>query len=53
LREAFRRSEEFLDLEVKQLDPILNQKEQLRAAIINAAPQKVQEMLKIMGVCKS
>ncbi|MGH9909593.1 MAG: hypothetical protein ACRD32_03045, partial [Nitrososphaerales archaeon] len=50
MREAFKRSEEFLDLELKEEDPVLKQKEELKTAIEKATPEKVQEILKILGV---
>lgn len=53
MREAFKRSEEFLDLEVREEDPILKQKEQIINAVSNAAPEKVQEMLKMLGICNT
>lgn len=53
MREAFKRSEEFLDLEVKSEDPLLKQKDQLQNAIANATPEKVQEMLRLLGICNT
>jgi hypothetical protein len=53
MKEAFRRSEEFLDLEAKPQDPLLNQKEYIQQAINSATPEKVQEMLRILGVCNT
>ena len=50
MREAFKRSEEFLDLEVKEEDPLLKQKEQLRIAVEKATPERVQEMIKALGI---
>lgn len=38
----------FLDLEQKEEDPLLKQKEQLHKAIEGAAPDRVQEMLRIL-----
>ncbi len=53
MRDAFKRSEEFLDLELKEEDPLLKQKEQLRNEIEKATPDKVQEILRSLGVCNS
>ncbi|MDE1830454.1 MAG: hypothetical protein KGI25_09035 [Thaumarchaeota archaeon] len=53
MREAFRRSQEFLDLETKEEDPLLKQKQELQLAIEKATPEKVQEMLRVLNVCKS
>ncbi len=50
MRDAFQRCVEFLDIETKQPDAILNQKEHLHQAIDTAAPDRVQEMLKILGI---
>lgn len=49
MRDAFKRSEEFLDLELKEEDPLLKQKEELHNMIQKATPEKVQEMLKMLG----
>lgn len=49
MREAFRRCEEFLDLEVREDDPLVKQKGQLHTEIENAPPDKVQEILRILG----
>lgn len=53
MKEAFKRCEEFLDLEVKEEDPLLKQKEQLRQEIDKATPERVQEILRVLGVCNS
>ncbi len=53
MREAFKRSEEFLDLEVRTEDPLLKQKDQLHSVIERAAPEKVQEMLRLLGICNT
>ncbi len=45
MREAYKRCEEFLDLEVKQQDPILMQKEQLMDMVSKTTPDRVQEIL--------
>jgi hypothetical protein len=47
------RCEEFLDLEVKEEDPLLKQKEKVHSMIESAAPEKVQEMLRTLGVCNA
>lgn len=55
MRAAFKRSEEFLDLEVREEDPLLKQKEQLQSAIATATPEQLgqmQEMLQKMGIGK-
>ncbi len=49
MREAFQRCEEFLDLEVREDDPLKKQKGQLHTEIENAPPDKVQEILRILG----
>lgn len=53
MREAFKRSEEFLDLEIRTEDPLLKQKDQLHNVIEKAAPEKVQEMLRLLGICNT
>lgn len=53
MKEAFKRSEEFLDLELKDEDPVLKQKEQLRNELEKATPGQVQEILRILSVCNS
>lgn len=53
MRDAFKRSEEFLDLEVKSEDPLLKQKDHLYTIIEKAAPEKVQEMLRLLGICNT
>ncbi len=40
----------FLNIEAKPPDPIFDQKEQLHKAITNVAPERVQEMLKALGI---
>ena len=50
---AFKRSEEFLDLESKEEDPLLKRKDQIVDAVSKATPDKVQEMLMILGICNS
>jgi hypothetical protein len=49
MSEAFKRSEAFLDLEVKGEDPLIKQREQLHTAIERAAPDEVQEILTMLG----
>lgn len=53
MKEAFKRSEEFLDLEIKEEDPVLKQKEQLRNKLDKATPEQVQEILRMLSVCNS
>lgn len=48
MSDAFKRSEIFLDLELKEEDPLLKQKDDLHRAIEGATPDKVQEMLRIL-----
>jgi hypothetical protein len=48
MRESFIRCEEFLDLEIKHEDPLLKQKEELHREIELAAPERVQEMIRIL-----
>jgi hypothetical protein len=53
MRQAFRRSEEFLDLEVKDEDPAIKQREQIQTAIQKATTQelgKMLEMLSLLGI---
>ncbi|MEP0826645.1 MAG: site-specific integrase [Nitrososphaera sp.] len=55
MRAAFKRSEEFLDLEVREEDPLLKQKEQIQSAIAVATPEQLgqmQEVLQKMGIGK-
>jgi hypothetical protein len=55
MKEAFKRSEEFLDLELREEDPLLKQREQIQMAISNATPEQLgqmQEMLQKMGIGK-
>ncbi|KAF6247097.1 site-specific integrase [Nitrosopumilus sp. b3] len=56
MRESFKRSEEFLDLEITKEDPILQQKEEAQDAIQNATPEelgKVLEMLQTLNIGKT
>lgn len=53
MREAFRRSEVFLDLELREEDPLLKQKEQVQKAVAMATPDQLgqmQEMLQNLGI---
>ena len=50
MRQSFKRSEEFLDLEMKNEDPILQQKEKIIDAVARATPERVQEMLRLLSV---
>ena len=45
MREAFKRCEEFLDLEIKEEDPLFKQKEEMRIMIENATPEQMQKIL--------
>ena len=49
MRQSFERSQEFLDLEIEQKDPILEQKEKVQQAIENATPDELGAMLKALG----
>ena len=49
MRQSFERSQEFLDLEIEQTDPILEQKEKVQQAIENATPDELGAMLKALG----
>lgn len=55
MRESFKRCEEFLDLELREEDPLLKQKEELKAVIDRATPEQVQEMRNAwsIGVCNT
>ena len=48
MRQSFERSQEFLDLEIEQTDPILEQKEKVQQAIENATPDELGAMLKAL-----
>lgn len=50
MREAFKRCEEFLDLDMKQEDPLLRQREVAKDALSKATPEQMQVMLKILSV---
>lgn len=53
MREAFKRSEEFLDLEGQSEDPLIKQKEQIQAAVNKATPEqlgRMQEVLRSLGI---
>ena len=50
MREAFKRSEQFLDLELKEEDPLLKQKEEMHTMITKATPEEMQKILKILSV---
>lgn len=53
MREAYKRSEEFLDLEVTQQDPLLKQKEKLYEEIAKATPEQVQKILAMLSIGKT
>ncbi len=53
MREAFKRSEVFLDLELREEDPLLKQKDQMQKAIAMATPEQLgqmQEMFQNLGI---
>ncbi|MEM2759813.1 MAG: hypothetical protein QXU32_06115 [Nitrososphaerales archaeon] len=49
MREAFKRCEKFLDLEIKEEDPLLKQKEQVQSTIDRATPEQMQKILALLG----
>ncbi|MEM3584515.1 MAG: hypothetical protein QW193_04445 [Nitrososphaerales archaeon] len=49
MREAFKRSEVFLDLEVKEEDSLLKQKEQIQNIIQQANPEQLGKVLKMLN----
>ena len=56
MQEAYKRCEELLDLEVREEDPLLKQKDDIHTIIEKATPEqlvKVQEMLTQIGICNS
>ena len=50
MREAFKRCEEFLDLEAKEEDPLLKQKENVKTTIDKATPEQMQKILDFVNV---
>jgi hypothetical protein len=55
MRDAFKRSEPFLDLEMTADDPLIKQREQIQSAVSQATPEQLgqmQEMLRNLGVGK-
>lgn len=56
MRDAFARSEEFLDLEVAKKDPVLEQKQEMHNVIRDATPQELGLLLeayRVMGAGKT
>lgn len=53
MRDSFKRSEEFLDLELKEEDPVLKQKEQLRNELEKVTPEQVQEIFRTLNIGNS
>jgi len=49
--EAFKRSEPLLDLELKEEDPLLRQKEELHVIIEKATPEQMQKMFQLLDIC--
>ncbi len=49
MREAFKRCEEFLDLEIRHEDPLLKQKEDLKSVIDKATPEQMQKIISLLG----
>ena len=55
MRDAFERSEEFLDLEMREEDPLLKKKQDMQFAIERATLEQIgrmQEMLQNLGIGK-
>lgn len=55
MREAFERSEEFLDLEMAREDPMIKRKKEMQTAIEKATPEqlgRLYEMLEVLNVYK-
>jgi len=53
MREAFKRSEVFLDLELREEDPLIKRKDQMQKAIAMATPEQLgqmQEMFQKLGI---
>ena len=53
MREAFRRCEEFLDLEETDEDPVMKQREHVQTTVARATPEqlgKMLEMLRLLGI---
>lgn len=53
MRDAFKRSEQFLDLEGSAIDPLVKQRELVQTAIAKATPEQfgqMQEVLQKMGI---
>jgi hypothetical protein len=56
MREAFKRSEEFLDLEKSEEDPLENQREEIKQKMESMTHEELalmQELLQKMGNCKT
>jgi integrase len=53
MREAFRRSEELLDIEKTEEDSLENQKRALQEKVAQMTPEEVQELLRLLGSCES
>ena len=49
MREAFKRCEELLDLEVKEEDPLFKQKEQVKITLDKVTPEQMQKILTLLG----
>ena len=48
MRMAFKRSEELLDLETKNEDPLLKQREPVQLALQDATPEQFGKMLEVL-----
>lgn len=48
MRESFRRSEEYLDIEFHDEDPAIKQREDLQETVQNASPEELGLMLKVL-----
>ena len=51
MRDAFARSEKYLDQNGKTADPMLEQKQQIQAMMENAAPQQLGRVLEALAAC--
>ncbi len=49
MRESFKQAEEFLDLEIKEEDPLFKQKEEMCTRIDKAIPDQIQKILALLG----
>ena len=52
MRDAFARSEEYLDQDGKTADPMLEQKQQIQTMMENATPQQLGRVLEALATCR-